>query len=224
MSGSGCASLTNPVADGVPICRLPPELLGPSRDDEVTIPLTLLGQKPPDDYRLAPGDVLGIWIEGVLGEAAVPPPVHVSPLVQVREQRGRPPAVGYPVPVRADGTISLPWVDPLAVQGLTFDAVEKALRRLYTVQKQILKPGKEKILVSLLEPRQHHVLVVRQEASAFITPIAGNVVGSGKRGTGHLVSLPPGDNDVLHALVQSGGASRPGCLQRDHRFSSRLPV
>src|SRR5262245_9103230 len=44
----GCAALTNPVAEGVPVSRLSPEILGPSRDDEVTIPLTLLGRKQLD--------------------------------------------------------------------------------------------------------------------------------------------------------------------------------
>ncbi len=202
---SGCAALTNPVTDGVPVNRLPPELLASSKDDEVTIPLTLLGQKPPTVYRLAAGDVLGIWIEGVLGEAGLTPPLHLPPQVQIREQRRLPAALGYPVPVREDGTISLPWVAPVVVQGMTLGEVEGSIRRLYTVEKQVLKPGKDRIQVTLLDRRQHHVLVLRQESSAFITPIVGNVVSSGKRGTGHLVDLPEGENDVLHALVQSGG-------------------
>src|SRR5947209_7173154 len=72
----GCAALTNPVADGVPVHRLPPDVFGKRKDDERTIPLTLLRQKPPDVYRLAAGDVLGIYIEGVLGEPKSPPPIH----------------------------------------------------------------------------------------------------------------------------------------------------
>src|SRR5262245_13302305 len=95
LSASGCAALTNPVADGVPVSRLPPQLLSPSREDESTLPLTALERKPADPYQLAPGDVLGIWIEGVLGEAAVPPPLHVAPLVQSRDSRRLPAALGY---------------------------------------------------------------------------------------------------------------------------------
>src|SRR5438128_746270 len=63
---SGCAALTNPVVDGIPVRRLPPELLAESRDGEQTVPLNLLRQKSPDAYRLGPGDVVGVWIPGVL--------------------------------------------------------------------------------------------------------------------------------------------------------------
>src|SRR5437773_2271470 len=62
---SGCAALTNPVVDGIPVRRLPPELLAESRDGEQTVPLDLLRQKSPDAYRLAAGDVVGVWIPGV---------------------------------------------------------------------------------------------------------------------------------------------------------------
>src|SRR5258708_991076 len=66
---SGCASLTNPVANGIPVHLLPPELLGEPKGNLESIPLTSLRQPPPDAYRLAPEDVLGIWIEpGILGE------------------------------------------------------------------------------------------------------------------------------------------------------------
>ena len=57
--------------------KLPPEVLGRPREDERTIPLPLLRQSPPDAYRLAPGDVLGVWVEGVLGDKGQAPPLHV---------------------------------------------------------------------------------------------------------------------------------------------------
>ena len=87
---SGCAALTNPVANGVPVRRLPPELLGEPKEGERPLPLTLLRQKPPDPYRLGPGDLLGIWAEGALGERAAPPPINFP------ESRVLPPAVGFP--------------------------------------------------------------------------------------------------------------------------------
>ena len=65
---SGCAALTNPVADGIPVSRLPDEVLGESREALRPIPLNLLGQDSPDVYRLAAGDILGMVIEGVLGD------------------------------------------------------------------------------------------------------------------------------------------------------------
>src|SRR5260370_40042061 len=57
----GCAALTNPVADGVPVRHLPEELLDPTKADEETIPLTTLGQPRPPAYRLEPGDVSGVY-------------------------------------------------------------------------------------------------------------------------------------------------------------------
>ncbi|MCI0464485.1 MAG: polysaccharide biosynthesis/export family protein [Gemmataceae bacterium] len=201
--GSGCAALTNPVADGVPVRRLPPELLARAKDDEATIPLTLLRQPPLTVHRLAPGDVLGIWVEGVLGDKALAPPIHVAAPVQIREQRRLAPALGYPVPVNEDGTVALPLIEPVAVAGLTVAQAQRGIAEVY-VKKGILKAGAERVYVSLLQPRMHQVLVLRQESPAF-TPGPEGVVSTGKRGTGHLLDLPAGENDVLHALTQTGG-------------------
>ena len=47
----GCASWSNPtLADSIPVHRLPQEVFGRPREEEKTIPLTLLRQKPPDIY------------------------------------------------------------------------------------------------------------------------------------------------------------------------------
>ena len=74
---TGCAALTNPVAEGIPVRRLPPEVLfGDLKDPKVALPLTMLGQPEPEAYRLGPGDILGIFIEGALGERNAPPPPH----------------------------------------------------------------------------------------------------------------------------------------------------
>ena len=40
---SGCAAVTSPVAEGVPVRHLPAELLAKPKDVEHTIPLDLLG-------------------------------------------------------------------------------------------------------------------------------------------------------------------------------------
>ena len=74
---TGCASWTNPVANGVPVRILPEELLADSKEDFVYLPLTTLRQKRPKTYDLAPGDTLGIYIEGILGEAESAPPVNI---------------------------------------------------------------------------------------------------------------------------------------------------
>ena len=75
---------------------------------------------------------------------------------------------------------------------------EKAVRDAYTVNKEILRPGRERIIVTLMQPRTYHVLVVRQDAGSGQSqaPVTfGNFVGSTaevlgprKRGTGFAAS------------------------------------
>jgi protein involved in polysaccharide export with SLBB domain len=201
----GCASLTNPVADSVPVRLLPPELVdAPRKDAAVTIPLTLLGQPAPDVYRLAPGDVLGVWIEGILGEKTVQPPVNLAaPALFAREQRHLPPSFGFPIPVREDGTVALPMVGRVPVQGLSVAEAEDAIRERY-LKEQFLPKGRERVIVSLMNPRQTSVVVLRQE-SGTIAIGPGGTLGAGKRGTGLVIDLPAYENDVLHALATTGG-------------------
>src|SRR5438128_12469556 len=76
----GCASFANPtLAESIPVHRLPPEVFGRPREEEKTIPLTLLRQKPAEKYLFDAGDVLGVYVEGVLGEVGKAPPVQIYP-------------------------------------------------------------------------------------------------------------------------------------------------
>ena len=199
---SGCAAVSNPVADATPVRLVPPPLLGAHRTGQQTIPLTLLGQCPPPAYALGPGDVLGVYIEGVLGEPTQPLPVQAAPMLQIREQRRLPPAAGYPIPVLADGTVALPMLERLKVRGLTVAEAQEAIQKAY-LDKQLLRANTP-MLVTLMHPRQYHVVVMRQE-SGNITVGAAGEIGGGKRGTGHLVDLLAYENDVLHALAETGG-------------------
>jgi protein involved in polysaccharide export with SLBB domain len=196
---SGCAAITNPVANGLPVRRTPSEFAPdkPVKDVRKTIPLPLLGQEAPNPYRLDAGDVVAVWIEGILGAGTQNPPTTFP------EKGRQPPAVGYPVQVLNTGMLELPLVDPIPVRGLTVSEVQAAIRDAY-IKKKILQPGQERIIVSLLRPRLYHVVVIRQESSGFqVTP--EGIVGGTKRGTGHEVDLPAYENDVLHALAQTGG-------------------
>src|SRR5947209_7031376 len=80
----GCAALTNPVGSGIPVRDLPAELRGETHEEE-TVPLNLLRRTLPDAYRLAPGDILGLWIEGIallsqpnVGGGYQVPPITIS--------------------------------------------------------------------------------------------------------------------------------------------------
>ena len=117
----GCASFANPAApDAIPVHRLPPEAFGRPREEERTIPLTLLRQEPPKNYLLDAGDVLGVYIEGILGErGGVPPIIFPGTIGYSGQGTPPPPALGYPIPVQDNGTINLPLLDPIPVAGKT---------------------------------------------------------------------------------------------------------
>lgn len=195
---SGCAAF-RPI-EGVPPECLPDELRVPSRSGKATIDLSLLRQTPPPRYLVDSGDVLGVYIEGVLGQRGEVPPVHFP------EDREVPPSLGYPIPVREDGTISLPLVGAIDVRGMSIREVEEAVRRAYTQDREILQPGRDRIFVSLQTPRTYRVLVIRQEAGNDFANLTGQLnLGTTKRGTGQVVNLPAYKNDVLNALAETGG-------------------
>ncbi len=204
LSGSGCAALTNPVGTGIPASRVPPEFLAQPKEDLKTIPLTVLRQSPPDAYRLGPGDVLGVYIEGILGDKSQPLPVRFpepgSPSSNL------PPSVGYPIPVREDGTVPLPLLDqPVPVQGLTLAEAEEAIRKAYLFPKKLLAEGREKrILVSLQRQRTVRVQVVRQDQGGG-TSIGSGLFITNRRNSGAAIDLPAYENDVLNALNRTGG-------------------
>lgn len=208
-----------PPAQGPPHELPPPGEIKQLQPGLETTPLALLRQQQPGGYRLASGDVLGVWIEGVLGERGQSPPVRV-------EAGGRSSTLGYPIPVRSDGTISLPLVSPIRVAGLALEEAEEAIRRAYTIDKQILRPGRERLLVTLQRAREYRVLVVRQDS-----PTGGEVGeasgvlrlnGANQRGTAHTINLPAYENDVLHALARSGGL--PGADAGNDVVIERAPA
>ena len=208
LSLSGCAAITNPIANGVPVHILPDELLAESKSNLQPIPLSLLRQKSVDTYKLAPGDVLGVYIEGILGQADSPPPVNIT------EGTNLPPSFGFPIPVRQDGTVPVPLVNPVPVDGLTVPEAEKAIAKAYG-DKKILRPEDRRILVTLMRPRYTRVLVMREDNQTGKTmirsrtlrglPASQTVIGGAQQGSGAVVELPAYENDVLHALAETGG-------------------
>jgi len=184
-------------------CIMEPGIFEAPRGSKERIDLTRLQQQRPAEYMLGPRDVLGIYVEGVLGTSEQAPPVHYS------SQEGTPPSLGYPVPVREDGTLALPLVTPIDVTGLTLAETEQRITRAYTVEKQILQPGRDRIIVTLMEPRTYQVLVVREDAgSANEASVRrpGEIAQEiRRRGRSYVVELPAYENDVLHALVKTGG-------------------
>lgn len=214
---SGCAAFRNDL-DGLPARYLPEEYRVESERGKRTIDLSMLRRTPPAEYRLDAGDVLGVYIEGVLGEPRTLPPVY-----NASGQFDRP-NTGYPITVREDGTIALPLDGSVAVRGLSLREAEARLRDYYTRTRPLLRPGRSRVLVSLLRPRTHRILVVRQESGNR----QGNIGSAGtvnfeidKRGTGRVVELPAYRNDVLNALAETGGL--PGLDAQNAIYVIRRP-
>lgn len=202
-AAGGCTSVLSPISS-VPASRLPEELLAQPRANLVPIDLARLRQDAPHEYPLDTGDVLAVYVEGVLGKPEDVPPHHFP-------ERGSDvlPGLGYPVPIREDGRISLPMIEPLVMRGLTVSQAEALIRDVYLNQRQILRTGHDRILVGLIRKRTTRVIVVREDGlqeSAVPGGSGGRVVsGSSQTGRGFVLDLPAYENDVLHALAQSGG-------------------
>jgi hypothetical protein len=207
---SGCSSLTNPVLNGIPVRKLPPELLSaPNRDLLQTIPLSLLRQKQPEEYLLGPGDVLGVYVAGVFppttaDQQLTPPPVYFPSQIDPIGA-GLPPSLGYPLTIRNDGTLSLPLVDPIDLSGLTVEEANQRVKDIYA-EKGILQPGRESVLLTLMQPRQIRIMVFRQEVGGFAAGGRGDISSNNlKQGTGFTVDLRAYENDVINALASTGG-------------------
>ena len=124
----GCAAF-HPI-HGVPAAYVPDEYLGPSRSGKKTIELSLLVQSQPEQYRLDRGDILAVYIPGVLGSLRVSNRIEVgeTPPINTPQTTADRPTIGYPVAIRDDGTISLPLVPAINVRGQKLAEAEEAVR------------------------------------------------------------------------------------------------
>ena len=143
---------------------------------------------------LSPGDVLGIYIEGILGKDDRIPPVNYS------GSENTPPSLGYPIPIRPDGTISLPLIDPPKVAGLTLQQAEQRVVEAYTIDRPLLSPGEQRILLSMVRPAQIQVFVFREDLEQTKSSDR-NLQSEGNR----ILTLAKHQADVLTALAKTGG-------------------
>lgn len=205
-----CTGCSNVARQAIPANCVQPNALDHPRGDKRPIDFSKLRQDAPPVYQLGARDVLGIYVEGVLGKVDEAPPVYFPQRSDQGESAG--PALGYPVPIREDGTISLPLAPPIEVAGLTVPQAEDEIRKAYTVHQRILRPGRDRILVTLMKKRTYNVLVVREDtasqqgyAAQQLMRQRGGMYEAQKAGATKSVELAAYENDVLHALAESGG-------------------
>lgn len=207
VSSTGCTALFSPI-DTIPASRVPRQFLAEPQADKVPIDYSRLRQDQSDFYTLDAEDVLGVFIENVLGEFGSAPPVQIPD-----PNSDLPPAIGFPIPVREDGTISLPLVDPIPVRGLTVQQAEALITRAYREGPAPILIKRGRIIVTQLRKRTNRVFVVRQDNSQ--SQIGSQFQGRGISGAvnnrtdqssrGFVLQLPAGQNDVFTALSQTGG-------------------
>jgi protein involved in polysaccharide export with SLBB domain len=207
MSLTGCTALFNPI-DTIPATRVPRQFLAEPQANKVPIDVARLRQAKPEFYTLDADDVLGIFIEGVLGNFEEAPPVQLPP-----PNSDLPPAIGFPVPVREDGTLSLPLVKPIPVRGLTIQQAEALIQRAYRGGPEPILKEDGRIIVTIMRERTYRVFVVRQDNSQSSRgsqfqgrgQSTGVVDRSDLSSRGFVLQLPAYQNDVLNALSQTGG-------------------
>ena len=210
---SGCAAITSPIVNGIPVRLLPPELLADSKDELKPIPLTWLSREAVEDPLLGPGDILGVHIEGVLGEKGKLPPIHYPDVAD------RGPSVGFPIPVRESGLLPLPFIDPIRVEGLTIEQAEQKIIEAYSVGQKIVRRETSNIFVTLAQSRKARIQVIREDTPNRRTFVPGfgsslfsndlSLTNNLGQGTGTQVDLPAPESDVLAVLAMTGGLPGP---------------
>ena len=213
---TGCTSALSPMS-GIPVSHLPPELLGVRRSDDVSVPIVMLAIPPGQPYQLDEGDILGVYIESVLPFTSptaipIPPPINFP-----SDASNLPPSIGFPIAVQADGMISLPLLEPFSVKGLTIEQARQKMKELY-LEKDLLASKDTIPIVSLIRERTYNISVIRENVGS-----AG--AGSDRAARGQALKLPAYQNDLLHALTQTGGL--PGFNEKNEVIifkSSRIPT
>ena len=118
-------------------------------------------------YKVDHRDVLGIFVEYVLGKPDSDPPIH-----QPAPGSGLPPALGFPIQVDHKGMISLPLVEPIEVRGMTVQQIRQELFKRYTSGDQPILRESARIFVSMIQPRDYKPVAANPASRANPTDTA----------------------------------------------------
>jgi protein involved in polysaccharide export with SLBB domain len=208
---TGCTSLgLGCDIPAIPVRKVPSSMLGRPRADMQDLSFTRLRQTPPPLYEIGPGDVLLLHVPGVYPEIIASTEnviVRNEEKVVFQVDTDVPPGEGVPVVVRPDGTVALRSLEPIEAEGLTFEELAEVIRNAY-LDAAILKPGNDRVLVNLYSKRKSRILVMREDTGSGPTQTSGKgivIQTALKKGSGTTVELPAYENDVLHALTETGG-------------------
>jgi len=206
---SGCHNVAS-VRHAIPASRLDACLLGCSKEALAPVPYSALGQPSVAEHIIGPGDTLSVYVFGVFPTNEDETPVQER--TQTVNQQYYPPhgtevgtRMGLPVFVQANGTIEMPLIGRIDVNGLTLKQALNNLLESYR-EKDVLQKGRERVTVGLITPRVRRVVVLREDTPAeMVTIVRPGTNNEIHRGSGQVIDLPIYENDVLHALASSGG-------------------
>ncbi len=209
---TGCTNLTQPLS-GIPAGRLPPQYQAQSKSSLVSLDPSRLAQEPPREYLLDEGDILGVYIEGILPYTAPDKPPEPPPVNFPDAESQLNPSLGFPVAVINDGTIQLPLLEPIKVRGLTIEQARELVRKYYLDSKILKDSSRLRPIVTLVKERTYNIVVVRQDlgsgggqnAGTMGGRVGGFTRGADQSASGRMIKLRAYQNDVLNALMASGG-------------------
>lgn len=208
LTQAGCVLVK--AQNAIPVERLPKTLLHGTKDGAVALDLTLLEQAQPPVHIVGPGDVISVFIHGILpagldegamlGSNGFVDRSYYPPRGNVDPSR-----FGVPIEVDSHGLLALPLIGKMPVAGLTFEQLEDRIRKSY-VSDDIIRADHDRIIVGLTRARTERVLVIREDSTGTMpTTLHKAEVPFSKKGNAQVVDLPIYENDVLHALTATGG-------------------
>ena len=150
-------------------------------------------------YRLRPNDILGVFVEGVVGEVGELPKANI-PLPGGNTL----PSTGYAVPIRSDGTLSLPLVDPINVAGMTVAEAEEKVKQIYRGGPEPILLPAANISVTLMQTSSQ-----RNQVESFAYPVSQSKAGSAG-GMGIGTRGKPGGGSSGHGGLGGGGLGSSG--------------
>ena len=115
----------------------------------LTVPAVLVFLQLNSEPVTKPGRFLGFYIEGVLGSPGGAAPDLLPP---PDPDYDFPETMGWPVPIRKDGTVSLPLIKPVHVQDKSLREVHELVKSAY---KKAFPNETTTIRICLFPERQH---------------------------------------------------------------------
>ena len=174
-------------------------LLG-QQDDSLLEQMGLSG----GPYRLRPGDVLGVFIDGLIGSFDSDPPVHYP-------NDGRTPVIGFPIAIEHDGNISIPILGDVQVSTLTVPQARKKLINACTKNPRPdghgpLLQGNARVMLNLIRQTGEKASftgsnTANKRSNALSTTV---VKGPSSKGRSSTVDTPAGES---RANVRQGHLS-----------------